>query len=489
MRYMSIREKTISGVFWTFTQQLGTQGINFVVQLFLARILLPEAFGIIAIVQIFTAIGTSLMDGGMTASLIRTENPNQRDYSTIFFINIFSSLVLYFLLYITAPYIADFFRQPMLTPVIRVFTLSFVIQALVGVQTTKLTKEMNFKLQMYMQLPATIVGGIVGLYLATRGAGVWSLVWMHLTTTSLFMLQHWFRTNWRPSWIIDKEKFKLHFNFGYKLTLSSLITNLYAHSYTLIIGRLYSATQLAYYTQANTYRMFPVTHITVALQKVTYPVFSTLQNNNERLKSAFKRITLLVFFIICPIMFSLTLLAEPIFRFVLTEKWLPAVPYFQVLCLSAIVYPHSLYNLNIVLAKGQSGLYFRLEVIKKASAIALFLLIIPFGIWGVIYASALGMLIQAFINALYSGRLINYGLKSQITDVLPIFLIATTAMFLVYLLHISVDKVWVAGDLVNILFGFLFYFLIYFFISYLFKLSSIGEIRNILRQLIKKIKR
>ena len=485
---MSIKEKTISGVIWTFTQQVGVQGVNFVVQLFLARILLPEAFGLIAMVQIFMAIGSALMDGGMTASLIRMEKPDQRDFSTVFFTNLFSSIFIYIILFFSAPYVSQFFKQPLLTPIIRVYTVSFIIQALVGVQTTKLTKEMNFRLQMYMQLPSTICGGLVGLFLAYKGAGVWSLVWMHLTTTFLFMLQHWFRTDWRPSCIIDRQKFRFHFNFGYKLTLSSLITSVYIHSYTLIIGKLYSATQLGFFNQANTLRMFPVTNITIALQKVTYPVFASLQHNNEKLKHAFRRITLLVFFIICPLMLSLILLAKPLFRFALTEKWLPAVPYFQILCISAIVYPHSIYNLNIVLAKGRSDLHFKLELIKKGCSVLFFLLIIPFGIWGVVYASAISMLVQAFINALYSGRMINYSLRSQVKDIMPTILIAAASMLIVYFLHVSLGDALNAGDLFNIISGFFFYFLFYILISYIFKINSIGEIKIIALQLFKKLK-
>ncbi|HRP31124.1 MAG TPA: lipopolysaccharide biosynthesis protein [Agriterribacter sp.] len=486
---MSIKEKTISGIIWTLAQQTGVQGVNFLVQLCLARILLPEAFGLIAIVQIFIAIGNALMDGGMTASLIRMEKPDQRDFSTVFFINLLSSIVFYLILFIAAPYISEFFKQPLLTPIIRIYPISFVIQALVGVQTAKLTKEMNFKLQMYMQIPATFCGGLVGLLLAYTGAGVWSLVWMQLTTAFLFMIQHWFRTNWRPSFIIDREKLRFHFNFGYKLTLSSLITSIYIHSYTLIIGKLYSATQLGYFNQANTLRMFPVTNITIALQKVTYPVFSSLQHNNEKLKQAFKKITSLVFFIICPVMMSLILLASPLFRFALTEKWLPAVPYFQILCISAIVYPHSLYNLNIVLAKGRSDLHFKLELLKKGSSVLFFLLIIPFGIWGVVYASALSMFIQAFINALYSGRMINYSFRSQVLDIMPTVLIATSSMFIVYFLQVFMDSVANTGDLTKIIFGLFAYFLFYIFMSYFFRIQSMEEMKIIALQLLKKIKK
>ena len=191
---MGIKEKTIKGVIWTFSQQLGVQVINFIVQLILARLLLPEDFGLIAMIQIFITIGQTLMDGGMTSSLIRTKNTDQKDYSTVFFINVLSSILIYCLLFVSAPEISSFFAQPKLTLIIRVLTFSFVIQAFVGVQTTLLTKELNFKLLMYMQLPSSIIGGIVGIIMAFQGFGVWSLVCMKLTTSFIFMIQHWFQT-------------------------------------------------------------------------------------------------------------------------------------------------------------------------------------------------------------------------------------------------------------------------------------------------------
>lgn len=484
----SLKKQAVSGVLWTFSQQISVQSINFAVQIFLARLLLPEAFGLIAMIQIFISIGQALMDGGMTSSLIRTEKPDQKDFSTVFFINLFSSIFIYFILFFTAPFIATFFDQPLLTSIIRIYTISFIIQALVGVQTTRLTKQLNFKLQMYMQIPSTICGGIVGILLAYKGFGVWSLVWMNLTTTSLFMLQHWFKTDWRPSLIIDKEKFKYHFNFGYKLTLSALLTSVYLNSYTLIIGKLFSATQLGFFNQANTLRMFPVNNITSALQKVTYPVFSSLQGNDEKLKYAFRKITLLVFFIVCPVMLSLVLVAQPLFRFVLTEKWLPAAPYFQILCVSAILYPLSMYNLNIVLVKGRSDLHFKLEVIKKGGSVLFLLLIIPFGIWGAVYAAAISMLIHAFVNSFFSGRMINYSLTSQLRDIFPVLMIGTFSLLATYFINILLNRVLILGDLFYIIFDSIVYFLLYVAISYTFKISSIDELKNIIHQLKNKIK-
>jgi len=483
---MSLKSKTLIGVLWTFSQQFSVKGIAFIVQIILARLLLPEVFGLIAIIQIFVAIGQTLVDAGMTSSLIRTQNADQKDYSTVFFLNLIASIIIYAILFFSAPPIATFFERPQLTSLLRVYTLTFIIQALASVQSTRLTKELNFKLQMYMQIPATISGGVVGVLLAYGGYGVWSLIWMYLTTTTINMLQHWFRTDWRPDFIIDKEKLKFHLNFGYKITLSGLVTSVYQHLYTLIIGKMFSTTVLGFYDQANRLRMFPVTNLTTALRKVTYPVFSSIQDDNERLRSAFKKITILVFYVVTPIMFFLVIIAEPLFRVVLTEKWIPSVPYFQVLAISAVVYPVSMYNLNIILAKGRSDLHLKMELIKKISSVLFLLLIIPYGIWGVIYAQFISMIIHAFVNAYYCGKQIDYPVRIQIVDILPIFILGCVIAALTYYVDISFFSTFLESDLIRILLNFILYFGLYLICSKLLRFNVLMELMNIRKQGILK---
>lgn len=484
---MSLRKKTLSGVAWTFGQQVGVQGINFIVQIILARILLPNDFGLIAIIQIFLSIGNTLMDSGMTSSLIRTENPDQRDYSTVFFINLFASMILYLILFISAPYISLFFKQELLTSIIRIYTLSFIIQALVGVQTARLTKEMNFKLQMYMQIPATLIGGVVGVGMAYKGFGVWSLVWMQLVSTSVFMLQHWIRIPWRPSFVIDKEKFKKHFNFGYKITISALITAFYHDINKVVIGRVFNTVQLGYYSQADNLRRVPVRHLTSALQKVTYPIFSSIQNDDKRLKQGLRDITLIIFFVINPIMFLLSLIAKPLFTIVLTEKWLESVPYFQVLVISSIFYPVSLYNLNIILAKGRSDLHVRAEIIKKTLSLSTLLLIIPYGLMGAAVSGGLSMIIHAVINFIYCGRLIKYPVLEQLKHLLPTLLINIVLIAILFLLN-KFFLVNNFNDYVLILINTFAYLTLYVGFSYLIKLNSMIIFVKTLKPMISSIR-
>lgn len=431
---MSLKAKTISGVFWTFGQQTTVQGINFFIQILLARILLPEAFGVIAMLQVFISIGNSLAEGGMASSLIRVKSPNQTDYSTVFFINIAVSILVYLLLFLSAPFIAEFYREPELSPIVKVYSLIIIVQAFNTVQTTKLTKEMNFKLQMYMQIPSVVISGIVGVILAESGFGVWSLIWMQLVNVFLFTLFHWTFTKWRPRIVVDKESIRYHLNFGYKLTVSGLISTLYSNIYRIIIGKYYSAIQLGFYQQANALSMFPVNNLSKALSKVSYPVFSSLQDDPLKMRSAYLQIGRYLFWIICPLMIFLIVFAKPIFLIVLTEKWLPAVPYFQILSSAAVFYPHSLYSLNILAAKGRTDLHLKIEVYKKVIGLVILLCLLNQGVEGIVIASALGMFSGTLINSYYCGQLINCPIGKQFRHLLPFLLLSGILVGLSYVL-------------------------------------------------------
>lgn len=476
---MSLKAKTISGLLWTFGQQIGVQGINFIVQIFLARILAPEAFGLIAMLYVFTAIGNSLADGGMTSSLIRSKELDNRDYSTVFFINVIVSLLVYFVLFISSPLIATFYNQPELSLIIKVYCLVIVIQAFNAVQTTKLTKEMNFKLQMMMQIPATIVAGVCAIFLAKLGYGVWSLVWMHLINTLLFTLQHWIFTKWKPILVIDKAKLKYHFNFGYKLTLSGLVSTIYSNVYRIIIGKFYSTSQLGYYHQANSLSMFPVNNLSKALNKVTYPLFSKLSDQPIKLLEAYKNVSKHVFWIICPIMVYLIVFAEPIFRLLLTDKWLPAVLYFQILSLAAIFYPHSLYSLNILAAKGRSDLHLKIEIYKKVfSLIGLVLFMYLYGIIGVIIASALSMFIHFIFNAYICGKLLNYSIIKQVLAFIPVLLLTIS---IVGTIKILFDFFHLKNLILELICSGVVFFGVYILLSFAIDIIKFSEIKTILK--------
>ncbi|MFZ6009149.1 MAG: lipopolysaccharide biosynthesis protein, partial [Bacteroidota bacterium] len=344
---MSLKQKAIHGLGWTFTNQVSVQVVRFGVSVLLARMLSPHDFGLVGMITVFIALGSAFIDGGMASSLIRTQEATHADFSTVFFMNVGVGVVAYVLLFFTAPLVASFFHQPELVAIVRVYAISFIVSALTIVQNTRLTKQLEFKKQFLVSLPSFVVSGVVGLVCAYSGMGVWSLVWMHLAQTSFSSAQLWLRSDWRPSFIFDSGRFKHHFSFGYKLTLSALLERLYQNITAILIGRYFSVSQLGFYSRAQSMKQLPVDSISAALNKVTYPLFASIQDDNPRLKSVYRRLMQQVLFWLTPSLVLASVLAEPIFRWLLTAKWLPAVPYFQIVCFLGVMYPIHAYNLNV----------------------------------------------------------------------------------------------------------------------------------------------
>src|SRR5690606_20811606 len=335
---MNIKEKAIRGVIWTSTQQSSVQIINFGVQIILARRLMPEDFGLIAMLTVFIGIGQILMDGGMTSSLIRSKRPDQLDYSTVFITNVIVSLGVYLIVFFVAPFISLYYNQESLTNILRVYAVTFVINSFVAVHVAKLTKEMNFKTQMKLQVPSTVIGAVVGISLAYAGYGVWSLVWLNLAQVIAFAVQNWIFIKWRPWLTFNIRRFKYHFNFSYKMTLSGLLDTVYNDAYRIVIGKFFSPASVGFYNQAETMRLFPVRQLGRVLGTVTYSMFSNIKDDKQ-LKNAYKQTMKMVFFMVVPTMMILIVVGEEFFLFLFGEKWLPAVPYFQLLSFASITTP------------------------------------------------------------------------------------------------------------------------------------------------------
>lgn len=475
----SLRQKSLSGFSWSFVRLFTVQVTGFIVQLILARVLLPEVFGLIAMLQLFIALGQTLMDGGMTSSLIRTKDVDQRDYSTVFFLNLSVSILVYILLFSFSNLIGNFYHQPALSLIVRIYGLSIIIQALVAVQLAIITKEMNFRLQLLLEIPSVLISCLLGIWMAYNGYGVWSLVWMYLLKSTLFTIQVWLFSNWKPSLVFDLGRLKKHFNFGYKLTLSSIINTIYDNIYTIIIGRNFSVSLLGFYDRANTLRLVPIQTLSTALGNVTYPLFSSIQDDDERLKNTYKKVMQQVIFIVAPLMFLAALIAKPLFNVLLTDKWLPSVQYFQLLCIASVLYPLHAYNLNILNVKGRSDLFLKLEIIKKIIVTISIFFIIPYGVIGLIYMQLILNAGMLYINSFYSGVLIKYNTLSQIRDIFPaIFSSIVTAILLLTLNTYILDEV-ILNDIYFIIVDSILYFLIYIGIASLFKFPAWAEIKQI----------
>ena len=478
---MSLKQKAMAGAFWSALEQFGNQIIGFGVSVVLARLLLPEDFGLIAMLAIFMGIGRSLIDSGLSQSLIRTVNPDNSDYSTVFYFNLIGSVVIYAVVALSAPLIATFYNQPQLTGIVRVYSIVFVINAFAAVQMTRLTKIMDFKTQMLVSTPSLVISGIVGIVMALKGYGVWSLVWSKIAQSIAATIQLWYWAKWTPLWLFSKEKFKTHFNFGFKLTLSGLLDTVFSNAYPIIIGKFFTPAQVGFYSKANDLQMRPVGIISGIVSKITYPLFSEIQNDDVRLKNVYKRIMQMVIFLVAPTLIFIAVLGEPIFRFLYTDKWLPAVPYFQIICAAGILYPIHAYNLQILNVKGRSDLFLKLEVIKKILLLVTLIISFQFGIYGLLYGSVLFSLLAFFINTHYSGKFINYTAWHQTKDIAPSIFLALLSGGLIFLLDRFL-KAQHYQDFIRILFGGMAGLLTFTLLSWLFKLEAFAELKIIVKE-------
>ncbi len=483
---MSLRNQVLSGVFWTALQQFSRQGITFVVSVILARLLLPEEFGLIAMIGILINLGTALINSGLTQSLIRTQDADQSDYSTVFYFNLVGSVVIYGIIYFCAPLVADFYSQPRLTQIVRLYSITFIINAFSAIQTTRLSKILDFKTQMKVAIPSLILGSATGIIMALNGFGVWSLVWSGIIQSLAATIQLWYWSKWAPSLIFNMDKFRYHFNYGVKLMVTGVMNILFSSAYTIIIGRYFAASQVAFYNRAETLQMLPVVNINLVLNRITFTLFSSIQNDDIKLRSAYKKIMQMVIFLVAPTLIVMAVLAEPLFILLFTEKWLPAVPYFQILCANGILYPIHEYNLQIVVVKGRSDLYLKLEIAKKILIVLVILASFPFGIFGLLYGSVIASTISFFINTHYSGKFINYTAWDQIKDLLPFVFLALIAglgsgivNYLLEFENFNNFSRLLAGSIVAVI--------IYLSSSYLLKLPAILEVIRLIRSQLGKV--
>ena len=454
---MTLTNKVVGGSFWAFLERSGAQVLQIIIFVVLARILTPTDFGLIGMITIFIELSQRFVDSGFGQALIQKKNPDEIDYSSVFFINFIIGLCLYGIIFLFAPLISNFYREPQLTLLTRVLGLQFVIAAFSLVQTAKLTKEISFKKLMWVKLPSTLIAGAMGITAAYMGLGVWSLVIYQLVDKISYTIQIWIYSSWKPFMIIHWKRVRMLFDYGGKLMLDSIISTIYNNLYELAIGRYFSTAQVGFFTQANRIQQLPVQNISITLERVSFPILSNIQDDNIHLKKAFKKIIRQVLFILTPIMIGGIVLAEPLFNFVLTEKWLPAVSYFQILCISGLFYPLNVYNLNILKVKGRSDLYLYLGLLNKGSGIIIVLVLVQYSVMALVIFNALQSIYTFLFYSLICGKLIDYNFYEQVKDVWLFFAVAIFSGFIVYII---INKV-VLDDLSTLFLGGVLGFIIY----------------------------
>lgn len=418
----SLKQKTTKGLFWSSVERFSNQGMSFLFSVILARMLDPSDFGIIAMITIFFAVAQSFVDSGFSNALVRKTDRREEDLSTCFYFNIGVGIMAYIVLFLIAPLVASFYKQPILSPIIRITGLGVVLNSLCVVQQALFTIRIDFKSQAKVTLSATIISGIVGVILAYQGYGVWALVWQGVVMSLVRMGLLWLMSKWRPTTGFSKSSFNYLFGYGSKLLASGLLDTIYNNIYPIVIGKFYTPAQLGNYSRALSFAQLPSSNITSILQRVTFPVLSTIQDDIPRLQANYRRLLKLSAFIIFPLMMGLAAVAFPMIRLILTPKWEGCSLYLQIICFALMWYPIHAINLNLLQVKGRSDLFLRLEIIKKIVGVCIMCITIPLGITAMCIGMVASSLISLFINTYYTGKLINIGCLKQMRDLTPIFI-------------------------------------------------------------------
>lgn len=473
----TLRTKTIHGVFWSSAERFSVQGIQFLVMIRIARVLSPSDYGLVGMLAIFIAVSDSLINSGFSQALIRKQSRTDIDNCTVFFFNIVVSLILYVILFFIAPWVAVFYREPQLCSLMRVLCLIVIIYSLGVVQRAILTAKIDFKTQTKASAVAAIISGGVGIFMAYTGFGVWTLVCQQLLNAGLNTFLLWIFSHWRPHLCFSWQSFKELFSFGSKLMISGLLDTIYNNLFQLIIGKVFSARSLGYYSRAQQFADFPSSNITRILQRVTYPVLCNIQDDDKKLAESYRKLLKISAFVMFPMMIGLAAVAYPFIDIVLGEKWHFAGTLLIPVCFSMMWYPVNAINLNLLQVKGRSDLFLRVEIIKKIQGTIILVASIPFGVIGMCYATILSTLISVFINTYYTGVLIKVNFLTQMLDLLPTIAVCTVMYVSVQLVLYQVDNSWVkliGGGFVGVV--------VFVGLAFSFRLKELKEILCILQR-------
>ncbi len=428
-----LQSKTIKGFFWSFIENFLSQSVTFVVGIILSRLLSPDLFGLVGMIMIFIAVSEIFVNSGFHQSLIRKQSVGPEDFSTIFYTNLIIAFVFWFLLLLFSGTVAEFYKQPILADILPVFGVVVFIDSLALVQKTDLTRRLDFKLLAKISVVSNLVGGVIGIAAAYQGMGVWSLVmksvFQKLTSTILL----WLQNKWRPIWVFNWVLLKEHFYFGNRLLISGIIDTIFSNLYYLVIGKYFSSAEVGYYSRADQFQKLPSSNFSNIISRVSYPVMSVLSNDITELRATFKRILVSVMFISVPMMLCLAAISEPFILLLIGEKWLPCVPYLQLLSVIGVFYPIHHMNLLIPQVMNRTDVFLRLEIIKKILVIVIVVCGVWYGIIWMLMATLWFNLIAFLIHAFWTKRFIDYAIKDQIKDLFAPFVFGIMVFGAVYM--------------------------------------------------------
>ena len=473
-----LRKKTVHGVMWSSLDYFSNMGVSFIVGVILARLLSPDDYGLIAMIMVFLGLSRSIIDSGFGNALIRKPNLSQEDCSTAFLFNFFTAILLYAILFISAPLIASFYDKPILVSIVRVQSICVLLNALVIVQIALVNKRIDFKKTTKINLFSNVLSGVVAIYMAYHNYGVWALVGMNVSASFFSVCLYWYLSSWFPKFVFSKKSFTYLFGFGSKLLVSGFIDVIFTHLYPILIGKFFSAESLGYYTKAHNFAKLPSSSFTGVIQRVTFPVLSTIQDDDERLGHNYRRLLRMSVFIVFPLMVGLASVAKPFICLLITEKWAPCIIYLQIICFSLMWFPVHAINLNLLQVKGRTDLFLRVDVYKRIITVLIVFASIPFGVVGMCVGSVISSLISVALNTYYTGKLIHVGFFDQMRDYFPIFLNSCMMGGFVYISTYICDS-YVLSLFIGVSTGIVYYILS----SYLFKFSEFEDLLSTIKHI------
>lgn len=479
---LSLKQQSLYGVFWTFIDIFINKGAYFISTIILARILGPKEFGLLGMIMLFVAIGNTLIDSGMSISLLRTNGVTQKDYDTVFITNILMSLLVYIILFFAAPLIATFYNQPILIDIIRIYSLGFVVNSFRSIHIVKLMKEMQFKKLSILNLPGNLISVFFAIWMGYLGFGIWSLVFLFLINQIISTFLFWIFIKWKPRWIFDYENYKIHLKFGYKLVISAQINTIFENIYNILIGKFYNIKTLGFYERAYSLNSYPTSVLSSIILNVSLPSLALIKNDSKRLHSAYKNILQITFLISTFGLGFGALLAQQFVSLILGVDWLQVVPLFQILSLSFIFFPiHSL-NINVLNLFGRSDLYLKLEVVKKVIFLIIISICFNFGILGLVWSSVITSILGLVINTHYSGKYLNYPTIRQFRDLSPVFFVVLISMGVIYSFLLINNS----GQIIQIISSFIVGFLTIIILGESIKLSPYIYLKHLTLEYLKK---
>lgn len=471
----------LKSIIWKLMERTGVQGVQFILQLILARLLTPSEYGIISLITVFIVLGNVFIQSGFNTALIQKKDVTEEDFSSVFYLSLFVAMLLYIILFFSAPLISEFYKMNEITMILRVLAIVLLFGAFNSIQNAIISRTMKFRMLFFSSVISMITSGIVGIILAYLGFGVWALVAQQIVNQISITIILWITLKWRPKLVFSFSRVRYLFSYGWKLLLSSLIDTLYMNLRSLIVGKIYTSEMLAFYNRGEQFPQIIVSNINGSIQSVMLPTLSAEQENKRRVKEMVRRSIVTSSYILFPIMVGLAVVAEPLVRIILTEKWIECVPFLQVFCLSYALWPIHTANLQAINALGRSDIFLRLEIVKKIIGVIILAISMFYGVYAIALGGLFSGIISTFINSYPNLKLLNYSYKEQIKDIIPSLLLSIVMGGIVYsILYLNMSPY--ITLFIQIFIG----CIVYIGLSKIFKLECYEYLLKIIKSLVKK---